>query len=85
MENPRIGLLLGDPCGVGPEVAAKLLARPETATRADVLVLGDRDVFAAGQRAAFDIVGQGKANPEPMVRTFDMALSLAGTASAGAA
>lgn len=52
MPNPRIGLLLGDPCGVGPEVAAKLLARPDTATRADVLVLGDREVFAAGQRAA---------------------------------
>ncbi len=28
---------------------------------------------------AFDIVGQGRANPEPMVRAFDMALRLAGT------
>ncbi len=50
--KPRVGLLLGDPCGVGPEVAAKLLARPDTAARAEVLVLGDREVFAAGQRTA---------------------------------
>jgi 4-hydroxythreonine-4-phosphate dehydrogenase len=66
MTKPRIGLLLGDPCGIGPEVAAKLLARldtaarapdtaaraPDTAARAEVLVLGDREVFAAGQRTA---------------------------------
>ncbi|MHA1153789.1 MAG: 4-hydroxythreonine-4-phosphate dehydrogenase PdxA [Alphaproteobacteria bacterium] len=52
MPKPRIGLLLGDPCGIGPEVAAKLLARPDTVARAAVLVLGDREVFAAGQRTA---------------------------------
>ncbi len=51
MPKPRICLLLGDPCGVGPEIAAKLLARPDVAARADVLVLGDREVFAAGQQA----------------------------------
>ncbi len=58
MRKPRIGLLLGDPCGIGPEVAAKLLDRPDTAARAEVLVLGDREVFAAGQRtvgAALDV------------------------------
>lgn len=52
MPKPRIGLLLGDPCGVGPEVAAKLLARAGTAARAEVLVLGDRAVLAAGERSA---------------------------------
>ncbi len=52
MTKPRIGLLLGDPCGIGPEIAAKLLARPDTAARAEVVVLGDREVFAAGQRIA---------------------------------
>ena len=62
MHKPRVGLLLGDPCGVGLEVAAKLLARPDTVARG----------------TAFDIVGQGIANPEPMIRAFDMALRLAG-------
>ncbi|MEE9249645.1 MAG: 4-hydroxythreonine-4-phosphate dehydrogenase PdxA [Alphaproteobacteria bacterium] len=52
MSKPRICLLLGDPCGIGPEIAAKLLAKPDVTGRADVLVLGDRKVFAAGRQAA---------------------------------
>ena len=39
---PRIGLLPGDPSGIGPEVAAKLLAIPQTRETADVLVLGSQ-------------------------------------------
>ena len=66
MPKPRIGLLLGDPCGIGPEVAAKLLARPDTAARAEVLVLGDRAVFAAGQRTAGVALEIPEA-PEPAV------------------
>ncbi len=50
--KPRIGLVLGDPCGVGPEVTAKLLARPEVAETADVLLVADPDVYACGQRIA---------------------------------
>ncbi len=52
MTKLRLGLVLGDPCGIGPEIVAKLLARPETGARAEVLLLGDREVFAAGQRTA---------------------------------
>ena len=52
MSKPRICLLLGDPCGIGPEIVAKLLVKPDVTGRADVLVLGDREVFAAGQQAA---------------------------------
>src|SRR5437660_1601157 len=39
--KPRVGLLRGDPSGIGPEVAAKLLAIPLTRECADVLLLGD--------------------------------------------
>lgn len=39
--RPRIALTLGDPAGIGPELAAKLLARPETTAVADVYVLAD--------------------------------------------
>ena len=39
--KPRIGLLAGDPSGIGPEVAAKLLADPETRARADIVAIGD--------------------------------------------
>ena len=50
--KPRIGLLLGDPTGVGPEMAAKLLADPEIHERADILVIGDTTVLRAGVAVA---------------------------------
>ena len=40
--KPKIGLLLGDPSGIGPEIAAKLLSFPETSSLAELLVLGDQ-------------------------------------------
>ncbi|MFZ9997603.1 MAG: 4-hydroxythreonine-4-phosphate dehydrogenase, partial [Burkholderiaceae bacterium] len=43
--RPRVGLMLGDPTGIGPEVALKLLARPETHQQARILVVGDRRIF----------------------------------------
>ena len=30
--KPTIGLVMGDPSGIGPELAAKLLASPQTLT-----------------------------------------------------
>jgi 4-hydroxythreonine-4-phosphate dehydrogenase len=48
----RIGLLAGDPSGIGPEVAARLLALPETLERAHVVLIGDRKVFLAGAAVA---------------------------------
>ncbi len=46
--KPRIALVLGDPCGIGPELAAKVLADPAIADLADVIVVADRKVFADG-------------------------------------
>ena len=39
--KPRIGLLAGDPSGIGPEVMAKLLAKPETRAQAEIIRIGD--------------------------------------------
>jgi 4-hydroxythreonine-4-phosphate dehydrogenase len=39
--KPRIGLFTGDPSGIGPEVAAKLLAGPDTAELAEIIAIGD--------------------------------------------
>jgi 4-hydroxythreonine-4-phosphate dehydrogenase len=52
MPAPRIGLLLGDPAGVGPEIAAKVLAH--NARRDDVrfIVIGTEAVLKAGARVA---------------------------------
>ena len=48
----RVGLVLGDPAGVGAELAAKLLAGMPGGERAGVTVIGDRRQFAAGARVA---------------------------------
>ena len=50
--KPRIGLLLGDPTGIGPELVAKLLAHPETLAQAELLVIGDRRLYQRGMGIA---------------------------------
>jgi 4-hydroxythreonine-4-phosphate dehydrogenase len=47
-----VGLLAGDPTGIGPEVAAKLLDLQNTLEQADVVLVGDREVFRSGARVA---------------------------------
>lgn len=50
--RPRIALTLGDPAGVGPELAVKLLAKPETTQIAEVYVLADRAEVEGAAAAA---------------------------------
>lgn len=53
--RPRLGLMLGDPTGIGPEVAIKLLSRPQTHAQARVLVVGDHRIFQqAAKHQGFD-------------------------------
>jgi 4-hydroxythreonine-4-phosphate dehydrogenase len=46
---PRIGITLGDPCGVGPEVIDKALAGPALPAGCTFEVLGNRSGFIPGQ------------------------------------
>jgi 4-hydroxythreonine-4-phosphate dehydrogenase len=46
--KPVIALAIGDPAGVGPELAAKLLADPDVRAAAALLVVGDRRVLERG-------------------------------------
>ncbi|KAJ4349846.1 uncharacterized protein N0V89_008465 [Didymosphaeria variabile] len=39
--RPRIAVTLGDPSGIGPELAAKLLSNPLNRERADIVLLAD--------------------------------------------
>ena len=48
----RIALLLGDPNGVGPELAARLLSLAEVGERADMVAIGPPAVWEAAQRVA---------------------------------
>lgn len=51
-EKPVVALTLGDPAGIGPELIARLLARPETLAQANVVLLGDPWLWEDGQRIA---------------------------------
>lgn len=50
--KPTIGVLLGDPTGVGPEITAKLLAHTELYPLANILIIGDQRIFKMGQEVA---------------------------------
>lgn len=50
--RPRVGLVMGDPSGVGPEVLAKTLALPTTLAACRAFVIGDARIIARGAGAA---------------------------------
>lgn len=49
---PTIGVLFGDPSGIGPELIVKLLSDPLACADANLLLMGDRTVLARGAAAA---------------------------------
>ena len=50
--RPRVGLVMGDPSGIGPEVLAKTLALPATLAACRALVIADARIIARGAEAA---------------------------------
>lgn len=44
VEKPIIGISMGDPCGIGPEVTLKALAHSEITSRCRPLIVGSADV-----------------------------------------
>ncbi|MBE7448445.1 MAG: 4-hydroxythreonine-4-phosphate dehydrogenase PdxA [Kofleriaceae bacterium] len=61
-----IGVTLGDPAGIGPEVTAWALARATAEVRREVVVFGDPAVLARGAAAmgvALDVACEGVAAP----------------------
>ncbi|MGI6034308.1 MAG: 4-hydroxythreonine-4-phosphate dehydrogenase PdxA [Limnochordia bacterium] len=50
--RPRLGLLLGDPTGIGPELVAKLLAKEKFTDEGELLVIGDRRCLSLGEKIA---------------------------------
>ncbi|WP_198968784.1 4-hydroxythreonine-4-phosphate dehydrogenase PdxA [Xylophilus sp. ASV27] len=51
-DKPVVALTLGDPAGIGAELIARLLARPEAAQRANIVLVGDRWLWEEGQQIA---------------------------------
>jgi 4-hydroxythreonine-4-phosphate dehydrogenase len=67
-DRPTIALAIGDPAGIGAELAAKVLADAPTRDRARLVVFGDRRVLARGALEAgvtLDIVVIGPGEPLP--------------------
>ena len=49
---PTIGVLFGDPSGIGPELIVKLLSDPAACADANLVLIGDRSVLARGEAVA---------------------------------
>ncbi len=70
--KPRIAVTMGDPAGVGAEVAVKALADPEIASLATWRIVGDEKVLDRASRVTsvnlpedIGIVNPGPDFPEP--------------------
>ena len=50
--RPLLALAMGDPAGISPELTARVLADPAVRAAADIVVLGDARVLAAGAAVA---------------------------------
>lgn len=63
--KPVIGMLLGDPTGIGPEITAKLLERTDLYNLARIVIVGDQRIFQMGQQVI------GKEFSFPVIRDLD--------------
>ncbi|MFH1360130.1 MAG: 4-hydroxythreonine-4-phosphate dehydrogenase PdxA [Candidatus Omnitrophota bacterium] len=50
MRKTRIGITLGDPCGVGPEIILKSLLKSPIRKLTQFVIIGDSQVFSLNQR-----------------------------------
>ena len=48
--KPIVGITMGDPAGIGPEVVLKALARPEIYQMARPIVIGDLSIMKRDSR-----------------------------------
>lgn len=65
MTQPLLGLVLGDPTGIGPEQCARVLADRRLADAARLFVIGDSRVLAQGAKdAKVTLEWSARASPE---------------------
>lgn len=69
--KPRIGITMGDPAGIGPEVVLKAVAEDEVRNVCIPVVIGNAEVLAHNARTldlqcGYEIVRQGEQFPEKL-------------------
>ena len=67
--RPRIGVTMGDPAGIGPEVVLKAVAEPEVLSACAPVIVGDAQLLAhtarkLDLRCGYAIVRRDEALPE---------------------
>src|SRR5437763_4053717 len=68
---PRIGITMGDPAGIGPEVVLKAVAEEEIRRVCIPVIIGDAQLLAHTARtldlqSGYDIIRLGEPIPEPL-------------------
>jgi 4-hydroxythreonine-4-phosphate dehydrogenase len=69
--KPRIALAIGDPAGIGAELAARMAADPEVNAAANLIIIGDARVLDRGAREAglsLDLGREGGDGGRPVLR-----------------
>ena len=65
--KPVLAVAIGDPAGIGPELAARILADPELRSEARIVMIGDRRVLARGaSEANLDLDVETRRPGEPL-------------------
>src|SRR5690242_5604110 len=65
---PRVGITIGDPAGIGPEVVLKAVVEPEVLSRCVPVIIGDAQLLAHTARTldlqcGYEIIRQGEVVP----------------------
>src|SRR5690349_11167190 len=68
---PRIGITMGDPAGIGPEVVLKAVAEDEIKRVCVPVIIGDAQLLAHTARtldlqSGYDIIRTGESFPDPL-------------------
>ena len=72
MSKPTLALFTGDPAGIGPELLARVLADGDAARRANIYVVGSREVVEEGKRVAGVSFALEEGVPHPGHGDFDV-------------
>jgi len=73
--KPLIGISVGDPAGIGPEITAKALALPEIYEMCRPLVVAESQMMRASIRYKTVSVETGRASFEYVKKVIDLALA----------